>query len=50
MIGAMRAEIALFGKFPKRRPHPSSATQSARLLAVFIVDTRDTILTIPYHE
>jgi len=28
----------------------ASATQSARLLAVFIVDTRDAILTIPYHE
>jgi quercetin dioxygenase-like cupin family protein len=42
-----------FAEFPGDRHKVSenaSATQPARLLAVFIVDTKDTILTTPYQE
>jgi quercetin dioxygenase-like cupin family protein len=42
-----------FAEFPGDRHKVSenaSDTQPARLLAVFIVDTKDTILTMPYHE
>ncbi len=28
----------------------ASATEPARLLAVFVVDTKDTVLTTPYHK
>jgi quercetin dioxygenase-like cupin family protein len=42
-----------FPEFPGDRHNVSenaSTTQPARLLAVFIVDTKDTVLTTPYNQ